>query len=261
MICIAKENQLEDIKSLWKECFPGEEDFFNYFFENVFKIENTLVYKKDCEIVAMTQMIPFESNLGLVTYIYGACTAVKHRKQGYMDKLLNKSFEISKENGHKFSILIPAEEWLFDFYAKFSYKGQLNFDEFEFKPCGKSDVCIFELEYSDIDIINELYSKNMNEKFYIKRNYEYFSHQIDLFKCGAVKYMKNDEIIGYSFGYIENDILNISEIISTDINECLNSHRNKKIIYKTIGGSKKLGCIKSLCDEIEPNGYINLMYN
>ena len=103
--------------------FNEDKRFNEYFFKNIFNINNLLVYMQGNEIAAMTQTIPYEiKGIGRVTYIYGATTRPEYRNKGLMSELLNKSFELDIQKGFAGSMLIPANDPLFDFYAKFGYK-------------------------------------------------------------------------------------------------------------------------------------------
>ena len=55
------------------------------------------------------------------SYISGACTHPDFRSKGVMRELLSQSFARMLRNGVHFSTLIPAEPWLFDYYARMGY--------------------------------------------------------------------------------------------------------------------------------------------
>lgn len=261
MVTFAKKEDFEEIVCLWVECFGDDKDFNDYFFENVFDINDTLILRKDGKIASMAQMMEFDTSKGKVTYIYGACTANSHRKQGLMATVLEKSFEIGRQKGHKFSILIPQEPWLFGFYSKFGYEKGLTISINAYHANGESDIVASKLEYTDIKSIDCLYKNSINVDFYIERSQKYYQNQIDLYGQGAVKYENLGEIVGYSFGYKKDDKLILDEIMADDIENCLNSHQNVDIIYKTVGENIDLGMIRPLYDDKTQSGYINLMFN
>ncbi|MFI3226921.1 MAG: GNAT family N-acetyltransferase [Clostridia bacterium] len=259
MIFYAQDKDLTQIIELWNECFPGETDFTNYFFENLYRKENTIVLKVDEQIVAMLQMLPYESSMGDVTYIYGVATAKNHRKKGYAEQIMNKSFEISRERGHKFSVLIPAEAWLFDFYKKYGYETRFYYKTIGMKNYIVKDISC-KLNYDDFEDFCEIYENAIKGDFFIKRDRKYFEHQINLYGDGAMKYVEDGEIIGYSFGYFKDDVMIIDEIFATDINKCLQSF--SEVSCRTYGTEQAIGVIKVLGDENLPNnGYFNLMFN
>lgn len=260
MIRFAKDTDFLEIKKLWDTSFPNEEVFSKFFFENVFKLQKTLVYIKDNKIVSMLQMLDYNSNLGKTVYIYGVCTNEKYRNQGIMAKLLNESFVIAKKLGYVFSIIVPSEKYLFDIYEKYGYKRNLNIDILEFHGKGGNTVLIDSICDSDIDNVLDLYNKCLNTEFKLVRDKKYFETQMKLYSGHAVKFLQNDTIVGYAFGYKTDEGYTLDEIFANDINEVLSSY-SCKVLYKTNGLNTEFAMIKSLDSILEPNGYINLMLN
>ena len=131
MIRYAHAGDLADIRALWERCFPDESGFNAYFFEHLFDRNAVLLYQLDGQLAAMTQMIPYPLQLDngetvRCTYIYGACTHPAHRKKGLMRALLERSFVLDRALGRAGSMLIPAEDWLFSFYAPFGYSFRMD---------------------------------------------------------------------------------------------------------------------------------------
>lgn len=260
MICFAKSENFNEILSLWNECFPDEEDFRDWFFANVFDVEKTLIYIKDNQIAGMLQMYSVSSNMGMCTYIYGAGTSRKFRKQGIMAELIYKSFEISKEFGNEFSFLIPASDALFKYYEKFGFIPNLTTDTAQY--ISEKSLDTFDLMKSeDLNEVLAMYDEFCNEEFKLTRDVKYLALQLNLFGDGAVVYRENGLVIGYSFGYRKADCYFVCEVFSADILKCLSMHGDEKIIYKTCGGTQKIGAIRSLSSSKEPFGYINLLFN
>ena len=126
MMRFAEKGDFPAVRALWETCFPDEGGFNDYFFAHFYKEKYTLLYLEGETLVAMVQMLPYRMTVGGLsreaTYIYGACTDPKHRRKGYMARLLERSFELDREAGRIASVLIPAEKWLFDFYKPFGYE-------------------------------------------------------------------------------------------------------------------------------------------
>lgn len=258
MISYAKSEDFYEIKELFIECFPEHSDFNEYFFEKLYEKENCILIKDNEKIVSMLQMLKYKSSYGDVTYIFGVATSKNHRKKGYAEKLMQKSFDISKSLGHKFSVLIPAKDWLYDFYAKYGYKATFSCDVVSCKNENVENISRF-MQKEDICDVIQIYNNADKGDFYINRDERFFEIQMDLYGEGAKVYIENSRIIGYSFGYFEEDVYIIDEIFSVDILKCVKTF--SKTIYKTYGKSEKLGVIKSLEEDVMPNGYLNLMYN
>lgn len=75
--------------------------------------------------MAALQLLPYPMTFyGTVLpmdYISGACTHPDFRNQGLMSTLLQQALETMIQMDSVFTTLIPAEPWLFDYYARFGY--------------------------------------------------------------------------------------------------------------------------------------------
>jgi predicted acetyltransferase len=116
----------EDLAKMWKRCFPSEADsFIDFYFKQVYKDEETLVFIEDNKPIASLQMIPYSMKIGTAIstagYISGAMTHPDFQKRGYMGKLLNAAFKTMQTKGYDYTFLIPQKEWLFGYYGKFGY--------------------------------------------------------------------------------------------------------------------------------------------
>ena len=77
----------------------------------------------DDQIVSMLHLVPFQSELGRTTYIYGVATAVQHRGHGYATELMNRAMAIISDRGDDAAVLIPSGESLRDYYQQFGFGG------------------------------------------------------------------------------------------------------------------------------------------
>lgn len=126
MIQYGEDKYKEELKLLWKLCFPDDsETFIHFYFEEVYTNEDTLVLIEEGKIVSSLQMIPYPIKIGstinLAGYISGAMTHPNYQKKGYMGQLLNASFKEMKEKGYNYTFLIPQQDWLFNYYGQFGY--------------------------------------------------------------------------------------------------------------------------------------------
>jgi predicted acetyltransferase len=148
------ENQyIEALKELWKQCFPGDNaEFIAFYFDKVYKNEETIIYLEDNKPIASLQIIPYSLQLGTNRfqsgYISGAMTHPAFRKKGYMSRLLTASFEVMKEKGYEYAFLIPQEEWLVGYYRKFGFVPA--FPEYEETLCNRDRFC---LEQTSLPIV------------------------------------------------------------------------------------------------------------
>jgi predicted acetyltransferase len=126
MIRQGEDKNKEALQAMWKCCFPDDTDeFIAFYFDRVYKNDETLVYIENGQPVASLQIIPYSFKTGATiapaAYISGAMTHPGFRRKGYMSHLLNASFKVMKANGYDYTFLIPQNEPLFRFYEKFGY--------------------------------------------------------------------------------------------------------------------------------------------
>ena len=127
MIIYSTERLKPKLMEMWKLCFGDSDEFIRLYYDKVYQDNNTLVSLSDKGFpVASLQILPYQIKIGEkicnAGYISGAMTHPEHRKKGYMQQLLHAAFEIMTKQGYAFTFLIPQEEWLFDFYAKYGYE-------------------------------------------------------------------------------------------------------------------------------------------
>jgi predicted acetyltransferase len=96
------------------------------YFEKVYADDEILVYVlNDCPVASL-QMIPYQikitNNLYRGGYISGAMTHPNHRKKGYMDKLMQTSFDEMLKNNYDYAFLIPQNRGLVEMYAKYGFR-------------------------------------------------------------------------------------------------------------------------------------------
>lgn len=115
----------EKVKALWKLCFDDTEEFVEMYFRLRYKNEINVAIESGDEVISALQMLPYPMTFCGETvqtsYISGACTHPDFREKGVMRELLSQAFARMLHNGVYFSTLIPAEPWLFDYYARMGY--------------------------------------------------------------------------------------------------------------------------------------------
>lgn len=114
-------------KHIWQECFNDEDKFVSFYFDNIYKDENTYLIDKDKKAVSHVQTLPYLLHINgyniPINYISGACTSKEYREKGLMQRLLFNTLSDREQKGDLLSILIPANETLYQYYEnKFGYK-------------------------------------------------------------------------------------------------------------------------------------------
>jgi Predicted acetyltransferase involved in intracellular survival and related acetyltransferases len=127
MITPGENQHIPQLKKLWELCFPKDSRvFIDFYFDKVYRNEAALIYLEEEKVLASFLIIPYpiknQEQIKLAGYISGAMTHPDYRGIGIMSKILEYSFVFMQEKGYEYSFLIPQEEWLFDYYARFGYE-------------------------------------------------------------------------------------------------------------------------------------------
>jgi len=127
MIRYAKDTDGAALMQMWAYCFPEDTNYYlNFYFDNFYSNEETLVCEENSQPVASLQMIPYRLKIGDSLsqggYIFSAMTHPDHRKKGYMAQLLNASFDEMIKKGFDYTFLIPEKKWLVRMYEKYGFR-------------------------------------------------------------------------------------------------------------------------------------------
>ncbi len=112
-------------KTLWQKAFGDEEAFIDSFLIRHYDPRRMLSIEREGRLAAMLHLIPFESEAGRTTYLYGVATDPDFRGQGLASQLVAEAVDRCDRRGDDAVILIPApgNERLSDFYARFGFSG------------------------------------------------------------------------------------------------------------------------------------------
>jgi predicted acetyltransferase len=135
MIQLANSKTEQEVRRMWKICFDDSDEFMDLYFSEKYQNENTLIYFDKNQAVASLQMLPYSFTFCgkeiPVSYISGVCTLPEYRNRGFANKLLFKAFCLMRERDIPISILIPAEAWLYSYYARYCYETVFSSDKYE----------------------------------------------------------------------------------------------------------------------------------
>lgn len=127
----------EKVKELWKLCFDDTEEFMNMYFRLRYNNDVNIAIQSGEEVIAALQMLPYPMTFGgkeiSTAYISGACTHPDYRNRGVMHELLSQAFTRMLHKKVAISTLIPAEPWLFNYYARSGYASVFGYTEYLFK--------------------------------------------------------------------------------------------------------------------------------
>lgn len=123
---LAKEEETNPQKLLWRHCFGDSESYIDFHFAHRNKKDKTVILLDDEEIAAMLTMIPVKTvtpkKLSIDTVMfYAIATHPDYQNKGYATRLMDFSNQYLRENDRHLSVLVPASKKLFGFYNKQGY--------------------------------------------------------------------------------------------------------------------------------------------
>ena len=116
-----KSSKAEDAYCLWQLCFGDTDAFLSTYFRELYREDRTLVGYTDGVATTHLQCLPLELTAGgrslPVNYVVAVCTHPDYAGRGLMKAQLQDALRLAKDRGEVASLLLPAEAWLFDYYA------------------------------------------------------------------------------------------------------------------------------------------------
>ncbi len=114
-------------KEIWEKCFQDSDEFIERFYTTRYDQEKTMVLLQDGEIASMLTMLPITVNdtdgqSFAAVMLYAIATHPDYRQRGLATRLLDYTHEYLRLKEYAFSVLVPAEKGLFDFYRKQGYR-------------------------------------------------------------------------------------------------------------------------------------------
>lgn len=138
----------EQIISLWQSVFIEDSREEVLFYLDECKNAECLGYFKEDKLVSMLFLVGCSYADLKGKYVYAVCTNKNFRNKGYSSSLINEA----KKHMDDFLWLIPAHDFLFDFYAKFGFETKLYSDkEYKEKIHFDENKEIIEYLYSGSD--------------------------------------------------------------------------------------------------------------
>lgn len=110
------------LKKIWLSCFEEREDAAELFFERNKASLHAYVCESDGRLVSALYLIDCTLSGDRAHYLCGAATLPEYRGQGIMSALIAFALADAKRRGDRYSLLFPASDTLYDFYARFGYR-------------------------------------------------------------------------------------------------------------------------------------------
>ena len=123
----ATQHDLPALTELWQLCFGDDAKLINAFWQALFGKLRVFCAADGKKTVAFlcampTTLVDDEGGEHPTAYLYAVCTAPAYRRRGISSALMRFAENALQKDGFLFTALVPAEESLFDFYAKQGYR-------------------------------------------------------------------------------------------------------------------------------------------
>lgn len=218
MIRLSVKEDYEGLVKLWLEAFGDSEEAIRMFLDSRFVPENTVVSEDNGRIVSMLFLLEggmkINNKLFHSYYLYAAATAKSHRGRGIMANLLAYASEVAQSRDIDFICLKPAEQRLYDYYARFGYKTVfaskiVRINDFSETGFPLSPSCN---DVTDFSVIRDA-SLSETDAFIWDNSAIEFAIRQHLFYGGKVFYNRK----GHCLYSVESNECYVKEICFTDI--------------------------------------------
>ncbi len=113
--------QLPALRELWREAFPGEDDFFPVFTRHAMSAERCRCALVDGRLAGAYYWLHCSFGGKPLAYIYGLAVAKSHRGQGIGQALMADAHKLLASLGYRGVLLVPGNGALWDFYSPMGY--------------------------------------------------------------------------------------------------------------------------------------------
>lgn len=223
-------NKKEEAKRLWETCFDDNPLFTELYFQKRYTDSNTITITNGDKLLSVMQLLSypfvFFNSVLSSAYVSGACTDPLFRDQGLMKRLLHKALNHLDQQKTPICTLIPAHDWLFDYYAK------SGFETVFYKETIEGVVCTNQTTQTDLQVnIEDEYSsrthnyldkKNLEQQAAILHTKEdYFVVLADLKLAEGKVFVASHKniVVGVAIAYLnsQNKTVYFNEILSDTI--------------------------------------------
>ena len=277
MIRRALDSDRVALEAVYSACFPGEPAFMTWFFDHVWRPEDTLLWQENDAILADVLAIPvtiyLDGQRWPAHYIYAAGTLPEARSRGIMGALLVRAFEDGRVEGQHFSVLITQNDSLFNFYRPFGYTTLSQLARHEAAPAALPEgYRLRPAALGDFSALAALYATETAGRFALARDATHFAHMLAIYGRGFVVLEgPSGHIVAWACAALEGEDPAIQEAGGPQkalLAAALCNRLGRPLVYEGIGEGIPNGCIKALSPEAENllknlkyAPYINLMYN
>ncbi len=136
MIRFARKDDFARIQILWEAVFGDSPDNIDAFLSAHFSVDAGLLFLEGGALCGMLWMLPLTLISGNMEYparyVYAVATDPAFRGRGIATDLIERAHDVMAACGEAASLLVPASESLFGYYAKRGYRTAFSIDVAEF---------------------------------------------------------------------------------------------------------------------------------
>jgi len=290
MIRTATAYDIPALKKIWDGSFDDPINYIDFIFDKLAAPSDAVIYEENGIIVSMLLLIKTKFVFGDestdAVYIMGAATSAQYQNRGFMTYLLEHAENLARTNGAQLSLLVPGEQYLYNYYRKRGYSAdfrvraiKLEPGMLEDAPAAKSQIVVDRASPSFIYTIRE---ESLNDQPHVQWSIDKIKTIMeDSFIYGDhVASYPGEVDKAYAFYSVEGRKLFIKECLGTNdgaaltlIKELIKVNRAKSVnitlppraeMFKHEGelipyGMAKPLNVKSHLRDLEP--YMNLMFD
>jgi len=116
------DDDLRGIIRLWQDCFHDDEAFVHTVLSRYYDKSRVFVRRAGNRIVSQCLLIPCDSMVGRIGYLYAIATAEECRGQGLAEQVTKEAIAYAQDHKMSAVALIPADERLRHYYARFGFE-------------------------------------------------------------------------------------------------------------------------------------------
>ena len=212
----ANESDLRELKKLWLRCFDDSEKAVELFFERNKNICNAYLAAEGEKTAAAVYFINCALNGKKAHYLCGAATLPEFRKRGIMSRLIEYALNDAESRGDVFSVLLPANRELYDFYGRLGYKPCCSVCGAVFDRSELESDCADELKAAESSDFERIQLECRKNNFLLQNN-NFIGFAKEYYSCYGVRTAESQNAL--AFFEEENGVCTVFYTIYNDIKE------------------------------------------
>lgn len=207
-----KNDDLPLLLELWLSSFDDEPEAAELFFKKNLSYTHGYIAEDGKNIAAALYLVYCRLCGMSAHYLCGAATKASFRRRGIMTELIEFALADASARGDVYSVLLPADKNLYDFYAKRGYlpKGRACRAEFDTADFGTIP------DTNALPDTDRLQENCLKDKFLLWNN-NYLLFARDYYSVYGAKYLRSNG--AFAFCYVNGSMADVFYAVYNDIKE------------------------------------------